>query len=45
VFLPTASMSAFRSGQAAVRLGDGRVLIVGGSWWPGDDWTRAEIYE
>ncbi len=46
-FLQTGSMAVARAGAAAVRLADGRVLVVGG-WGSRDDHdglTSAEIYD
>lgn len=48
-FTPTGSLMEDRFGQDAVRLADGRILIVGGTHWfvrkPGVPLASAEIYD
>lgn len=48
-FTPTGSMAGDRFGADAVRLADGRVLVVGGTHWftrhPGVPLATAEIYD
>ena len=49
MFTPTGSLREDRFGQDAVRLADGRVLVVGGTHWfvrrPGVPLASAEIYD
>ena len=45
VWIPIGSMVTPRSDHGAVRLLDGRVLVVGGQSAPGDDLTSAELYD
>ena len=45
VWIPTGSMVTPRSGHTAVRLLDGRVLVVGGRSGAGDNLTSAELYD